>query len=494
MPELASTRLSRAERWKLLVLLSASFTLAVDFSVLNVALPEIGRDVGIPISQLQWIITAFALPAAGFGLLCGRLGDLLGRRLLFIIGIALLGTGSLIGGVADSATVLIAGRVIQGIGAAAVAPTALSLLTTSFQEGPRRARALGINGALISAGFTTGALLGGVLTAGISWRAAFFNNVPITVAVLALAPILFTEVRPATRPRLDLLGALLISGFLMTLVLGLSLAGENGLGTIQPYLWFVTAVILFLAFCWTERRVADPLVDLAVLRRRTVAFGNLAGLTTFSMMSSITYLLTLYLQDILQLEVILTGLVIALIGIVSATAANFTPRFINRFGQKALVVTGLVFQGCGTLIIAVAGSHPLSLSITIAGIVIAALGHISSIVGYTVTATSGLPNSEQGLATGLTTTSQQVGLALGTPLIAAIVAISMSTNTNSATNGLQTGLSTATAINGALVLAVAITIFIFLPGRREEKTSMTGQHLREIEMANTSTREPQNMT
>lgn len=467
MPKIISARLSRSERWKLLILLSASFTLAVDFSVLNVALPEIGHDVGIPIAHLQWIITSFALPAAGLGLLFGRLGDFVGRRLLFIIGIALLGAGSLVGGIADTSAVLICGRVLQGIGAAAVAPTALSLLTTSFEEGPRRARALSINGALISAGFTTGALLGGLLTAGISWRAAFFINVPISVVVLLLTPILFAETRPATRPRLDFLGSLLVSGFLTALVLGLSVAGESGLSSKWPYIWFVAAAILVVAFCWTEQRVAEPLVDLAVLRRRTVAFGNLAGLTTFSMMSSITYLLTLYLQDILQLEVILTGMVIALIGIVSAAASNFTPKIINRFGQKALVVTALAFQGCGTLIIAFAGNHPLSLVVTITGIVIASLGHIGSIVGYTVTATSGIPDNEQGLATGLTTTSQQVGLALGTPLIASIVAISMSANPSSPSEGLLTGLSTATIVNGAIVLAVAVAIYIFLPGRRD---------------------------
>lgn len=167
-------------------MLSAGFLLAVDYFVINVALPEIGRDVGIGVAGLQWIITAFALPAAGLGLLFGRLGDIVGRRLLFLTGIALLGDGSVMGGVADTAWFLIVGRVVQGLGAAAVAPTALSLLTTSFEEGPRRARALDINGALISAGFTNGALLGGLLTAGLSWRATFLINMPIAIVVLIL--------------------------------------------------------------------------------------------------------------------------------------------------------------------------------------------------------------------------------------------------------------------------------------------------------------------
>ncbi len=469
MSELSDTRLSRAERWKLVVLLSASFLLAVDFSVLNVALPEIGRDVGIGVAGLQWIITAFALPAAGLGLLFGRLGDLVGRRLLFLTGIALLGAGSLMGGLADTAWFLIAGRVIQGLGAAAVAPTALSLLTTSFEEGPRRARALGINGALISAGFTTGALLGGLLTAGLSWRAAFLINVPIAIIVLILTPVLFTETRPATKPRLDLPGALLISGGLTCLVFGLTVAGETGLAHPDAYPWLAGALVLLVVFFIVESRTKDPLVAVAVLRRRTVAFGNLAGLTTFSMMSSLTYLLTLYLQDVLMLGAVLTGAMIAVIGAVSVVAANFTPKIIGRYGQKALVVTALVFQGVGTLVIAVAGSHGASWVIVLVGIVIGALGHIGTIVGYTVTATSGLPDSEQGLATGLTTTSQQVGLALGTPLIASVLAATLAGNGIAATgaSALATGLAVAIAVNGVLVLAAAITVAVFLPGRHQ---------------------------
>lgn len=465
MLESSDTRLSRSERWKLVVLLSASFLLAVDFSVLNVALPEIGRDVGIGVAGLQWIITAFALPAAGLGLLCGRLGDLVGRRLLFFLGIALLGAGSLIGGLADTAWLLIAGRVIQGLGAAAVAPTALSLLTTSFEEGPRRARALGINGALISAGFTTGALLGGLLTAGLSWRAAFLINVPIAVIVLIFTPLLFTETRPATKPRLDLPGALLISAGLTSLVFGLTIAGDTGLAHPDPYPWLAGALALLIVFFLVESRTREPLVAVAVLRRRTVAFGNLAGLTTFSMMSSLTYLLTLYLQDVLLLGAVLTGVMIAVIGAVSVVAANFTPRIISRYGQKALVVTALGFQGAGTLIIAVAGAHGLSWAIALVGIAIGALGHIGTIVGYTVTATSGLPDSEQGLATGLTTTSQQVGLALGTPLIASVLAAGLAGSSQTGASRLLGGLTVAIAVNGVLVLAAAIAVAIFLPGQ-----------------------------
>ena len=185
------------QRLALAVLLAASFTLAVDFSILNVALPLIGADVGLGLSHLQWIATSFALCAAGFTLLFGRIADLFGRRRLFLVGMALLGVSSLVGGLADSPALLLAARAGQGLATAAVIPAALSLLTTSFAEGPLRERALGLNGALMAAGFTTGAVLGGLLTDVLSWRWAFFVNVFVAVAVLAVAPFVLAESRAA---------------------------------------------------------------------------------------------------------------------------------------------------------------------------------------------------------------------------------------------------------------------------------------------------------
>ena len=184
----------------LAVLLTASFTLAVDFSILNVALPRIGADVGFSLHNLQWIATSFALCAAGFTLVFGRVGDLFGRRRLFLLGIALLGASSLVGGLATSPEVLIGARVAQGLATAIVTPAALSLLTTSFDEGPRRDRALGLNGALMAAGFTTGAVVGGLLTDLLDWRWAFYVNVVVAVAVLAVGPVVLREARPASRP------------------------------------------------------------------------------------------------------------------------------------------------------------------------------------------------------------------------------------------------------------------------------------------------------
>ena len=223
----ATTTPTARERLTLSVLLTASFTLAVDFSILNVALPDVGADVGFSLENLQWIATSFALCAAGFTLLFGRVADLFGRRRLFLAGIALLGVSSLVGGLADTPWVLLVARVAQGTAAAIVTPAALSLLTTSFPEGPRRERALGLNGALMAAGFTTGAVLGGVLTDLLSWRWAFYVNVVVALAVLVVGPAVLTESRPTERPRLDLPGALSVTAGLLALVYGLTAAGEH---------------------------------------------------------------------------------------------------------------------------------------------------------------------------------------------------------------------------------------------------------------------------
>lgn len=212
------------QRLTLLVLLTAGFTLAVDFSILNVALPVIGQDVGFSLANLQWIATAFALCAAGFTLLFGRVADLFGRKRIFLAGMALLGIASLVGGIATAPPVLIAARIAQGLATAAVTPAALSLLTTSFPEGRLRERALSLNGALMAAGFTTGAILGGLLTDLLSWRWAFFVNVPVAAMVLMVAPRVLVETRLDRRPRLDLWGALSVTGGLLALVYGLTRA------------------------------------------------------------------------------------------------------------------------------------------------------------------------------------------------------------------------------------------------------------------------------
>ncbi|MFC8511878.1 MFS transporter [Streptomyces sp. NPDC057257] len=436
-------------RLVLVLLLAAQFMLAVDFSILNVALPVIGDGLGFSLAHLQWIGTAFALCAAGFTLLFGRIADLFGRRRLFLGGLAVLGAASLLGGLAQSPEVLITARVLQGLATAAVTPAALSLLTTSFPEGPLREKALGLNGALMSAGFTTGAILGGLLTDLLSWRWAFFVNVPVALAVLLVAPTVVEESRPDERPKLDLPGAATVTLGLLALVLGLTRAGESGWGSPAALLPLAAGVVLLLVFLGVERRVAAPLVPLSVLGRRSVAWGNAVGLIAFLTETSLVFLLTLYLQEVLGFSPLAAGLSFGVLGLGTVVGGSVAPRVIGRIGSRAALLAGGATQALATAALLGLGDTRSSLWLLLTCTFVGGVGNMLVIVGFMVTATSGLADHEQGLATGLATMTQQIGITMGTPVMSAVATAAM---TGSGTAAVLGGLKAAIAVNAAVVL------------------------------------------
>ncbi|WP_269329264.1 MFS transporter [Kineosporia babensis] len=459
MLDTSTTQRPHTSALALTVLLTAGFTLAVDFSVLNVALPVIGRDVGLRTADLQWIATSYALCAAGLTLLFGRFSDLLGRRRVFLLGMVLLGVSSLVGGLAQTAVVLLAARAAQGVATAMVTPAALSLLTTGFAEGPARDRALGLNGALMAGGFTSGAMLGGLLTDTLSWRWAFFLNVVVAVAVLAVAPrVLPRDQERVKGVRLDLPGALLVTGGLVALVFGATSAGEKGWTATATWTGLVTAGVLLLGFVLVERRAAQPLVALGILRRRQVAAGNAAGALAFATETSLVFALTLYLQDVLGLSPLAAGAVFGVLGVGTVLGGLVAPRVFARTGLRQGIVIGFVVQGLATLPLAFAGSGrgwvvPLLVLVFVGGV-----ANLVAIVGYVATATSGLPDGEQGLATGLVTMSQQVGIALGTPVLSAVVVA------GTAAGGLLSGLHLAIGVNAVACLGSAVLVRVALRG------------------------------
>ncbi|OZB81827.1 MFS transporter, partial [Microbacterium sp. 13-71-7] len=385
------------QRVALLVLLTASFTLALDFSILNVALPRIGADVGFRLADLQWISTAFAVCAAGFTLLFGRLADLFGRRRQFLAGMALLGAASLLGGLAGEPWLLLVARAAQGIATAAVTPAALSLLTTSFPEGAMRARALGINGALMAAGFTTGAILGGLLTDLISWRWAFFVNVIVAVGVLAVGPMVLKETPSPQRPRLDAPGAVTVTLALVAGVYGLTQAGQHSWSDVRSWGALGVAAVLVLAFLVIERTVPEPLVPLRVLSRRTTGWGNLAGVLAFATQTSVVFLLSVFLQEVRGYTPLQTGLTFAVMGIGTVIGGVIAPRIIARAGGRRAIVSGLVVQGIATLPLAFLGGQGPWLIVLLIATFVGGVANLVAIVGFMVTATSGLPDAEQGL-------------------------------------------------------------------------------------------------
>ncbi|MFQ6851838.1 MFS transporter [Streptomyces sp. 35M1] len=446
----APPRLSGRARLVLFVLCAAQFMVALDFSVLNVALPVLGKDLGLSSAGLQWAVTAFALPSGGFLLLFGRIADLYGRRRLFLAGLTLFGAASLLATLAWDPASFLAGRALQGLGAAVIVPTGMSLLTTTFPEGPLRDRALGISGTLLSLGFTVGMVAGGVLTDTLGWRSTMGLLAVASLGVLAVAPRALEEARAADRPRLDVPGAVSVTGGLLALIYALTTAAERGFGGADVVVTLVLGVVLLCAFVVVESRTAAPLVSLPMLRRRTVAFGNLGGLVTFSMMSTVVFVLTLYLQEVLDLSPFATGLVFGVQGLLSVVAGMFAPRVVGRFGARRTLALSLIGQGLFIGVLLGLGAESGVWLATVA-VSLASMFHLGAIIAYGLTVTSGVPNDEQGLATGLVTTTQQVGLTVGIPLLGVLA-----TTQGSLFDGVRTVVAAAAAIllaAGAVVAA-----------------------------------------
>lgn len=439
MSNSAPPRMTSRQWLVVLLLLGTGFMLAVDFSILNVAMPEVGNAVGLPFSQLAWIATAYALPAAGFTLLFGRIADLFGRRRMFFIGIGLLAIASVIGGLASSPEVLLTARALQGLATAIATPAALALLITSFSDERQRARVLGLNGALLSGGFTVGALVGGALVSALSWRWAFFINVPVALLILVVAPFVLRASSAPAGVKLDLPGAISVTLGLLALIYGVT--GAN------PYMLAGGLVLLALFFI-IELRAKAPLVALSILARPTVKWGNLSALVVFSVEPALIFLVTLYLQDALHLSAFDTGLIFGIPGLASVVAGIIAGRIIARHGVRNVLAVGLLVQAGFTAPLLLLGPDPIWLWVLVPALFIGFFGHVTAIVASMVTATSGVPDSEQGLATGLVSMTQQVGITIGIPIFGAIAATQA---------GIIAGMHLALALNVAVtVLAVVV--------------------------------------
>ncbi|KUL68600.1 MULTISPECIES: MFS transporter [unclassified Streptomyces] len=456
-PPLGTPRMSRRDKLVLFVLCAAQFMVALDFSVLNVALPVLGADLGMDRSALQWAVTAFALPSGGFLLLFGRIGDLYGRRRLFLTGLGLFAAASVLATLAWDPASFLTGRALQGLGAAMIVPTGMSLLTTTFAEGPARDRALGISGTLMSLGFTIGVVAGGVLTDTLGWRSTMGLLALFALVVLPLAPGLLPESRTPSRPHLDVPGAVTVTGGLLALIYALTTAADHGFARADVLATLVLGAALLTAFAVVESRTTAPLVSLPMLRRRTVAWGNLGGLVTFSMMSTVVFVLTLYLQGVLHLTAWETGLVFGVQGIVSVVAGSLTPRFVSRLGARRTLVVSLAGQGLFTGGLLFLDAHSWSVWLATAAVSVASMFHLGAIISYGLTVTSGVPDEEQGLATGLVTSTQQVGITVGVPLLGVLATTS---------GDLLGGTRTVMALDTGIVLAAAALVAVGLRTRR----------------------------
>jgi EmrB/QacA subfamily drug resistance transporter len=393
----------------------------LDVSIVNVALPSIGRDLDFSQGNLQWVITAYAITFGGFLLLGGRAADLLGRRIVFIAGVTLFTIASLVCGLAQSEGMLIASRAVQGLGGAIISPAALSIVTTSFEEGADRNKALGVWGALGGSGAAVGVLAGGVLTEYLSWRWIFFVNVPVGALVLLVTPRIVPESRREGAGRsYDALGAVLVSAGLALLVYAISEAPNVGWATARTILLLIAAVALLVAFLVNERRVHDPLMPFHIFRVRTVAGANAVGALLGAVIFANFFVLTLYVQGVLGYSPIKTGLTFLATAGTAVLAAGVAQALTTKFGPKPIIIIGLALLTGAMVWYSQIPEHGSFVSDLLPGYLMVGVGIAFAFVPVSIAALAGVAEREAGLASGLINTSQQIGGAIGTAVASTV--------------------------------------------------------------------------
>ncbi len=468
-----SIRTKTDRRWSALALIvTAQFMVILDVAIVNVALPSIKADLHFSETNLQWVISAYAIMFGGALLLGGRLADLLGRRRLFIAGLALFATSSLLCGLAWSEGSLIAFRAVQGLGGALLAPAALSLLMTTFAEGRERNLALGIYGAASGSGAAAGVLLGGVLTSYLSWSWIFFINVPVAVAAIALAPLLLRESRAELAHRhFDVPGATSITAGLMLLVYATTRATSDGWTAGSTIALLAGAAALVLAFVAIELRSPWPLLPLRIFRLRTLTAANAAMAIIGAVAFSEFFLLTLYLQDVLHYSAVQSGAAFSGFALAVVVMSNVAQAIVGRFGVRPTLTAGLLVSAVSVAALTrlpVDGHYFWDL---FPWFVLGGAGMGLSFVPVTIASLTGIDRSDAGVASGLINTSRQIGGAIGIAVISAIAAASTShyLNAHSAVtatssvaldHGFQTGLYVLT---GLLVLGALIAASLLRP-------------------------------
>jgi EmrB/QacA subfamily drug resistance transporter len=409
-------------RWRALALLGTAFFMVIlDGTIVYVALPSIDEALGFSGGGLQWVMSAYLLTFGGLLLLGGRSADLLGRRRMFMVGVALFAASSLLCGLAWSDQVLVAARVLQGIAAAILAPTALSLLTTIFEEGPERNKALGIWGGIGGVGATSGLLIGGPVTDGLGWEWVFFINVPVGLGVLALCPVLLPESRaPVTRRVYDLGGAVTITAALVLLVYAVSEAPDVGWTGAQTIGSIAAAVALTAAFVRIEARSEAPLVPLRIFRSRTLVGGNLVLLAAGAALDGTLIIVTLYAQEVLGYSTVQFGLGVAVLTVMSVAGAVGGQALVTRVGLGPVALAGMLLV-CGACLVlthvSVDGSY---FGDVFLGLLLFGAGLGATFVAAQIAGLSGVAEQESGLAAGLVDSSFNIGSALGIAVLSSV--------------------------------------------------------------------------
>jgi EmrB/QacA subfamily drug resistance transporter len=410
------------KRWLALILLcSAQFVVVLDASIVNVALPTIGRALNFSEQNLPWVVNAYILTFGGFLLLGGRTADLLGRRRVFMAGLLLVAVASLAAGFASTEGQLIVARAAQGLGAAIISPAALSIVTTTFSDGAERNKALGVWGAVAGSGGAAGVLLGGILTDGLGWEWVLWVNVPVSLIAFALSPRLIAESRAEEDTHVyDVAGAVTVTAGLSVLVYALVDANSAGWGSTQTIGLIALSIALLASFVAIELRARKPLVPFSIFRIRTLTGANVVGLLVGGSLFSMFFFISLYMQQVLGYSAIHAGLSYLPLALVIMASAGVASQLVTRIGYKPVLAIGMLFIVVGLLWfsrVSVGGGFTTDI---LGPSLFAAAGLGFAFVTTTIAAVSGVEEKEAGLASGLINTSQQIGGAVGLAVLSAI--------------------------------------------------------------------------
>jgi EmrB/QacA subfamily drug resistance transporter len=461
-------------RWRAFALLAvAYFMTIIDLTIVNVSLPTIGRDLHFSETSLQWVVTAYALTFGGLLLLGGRAADLLGRRRILMLGVALFTAASLACGLSTGDASLIGSRAVQGMGAAIMLPAALSIVMNMFEEGAERNKALGIWGGLGAAGATVGLITGGLLTRYAGWEYIFFLNVPIGATALLLAPRIVPDSRLATeRRRFDAAGAIASTGGLVLLVDAIAQAPQYGWGATRTLALLAASAALLAAFLVIENRVESPLLPLPIFRLRSLAAANIAGLLLGGSFFGFIFVGTLYMQQVLHYSALQAGIAWLATSLTSIALAGLSQWLVTRRGAKFVMAIGMTLIGAGVIWATQVPVDGHFLENLVGPMVVAGAGTAFAFIPISIAALAGVTEQQAGLASGLLNTSQQLGGAIGIA-IASSVAASHSTallhSGSAVPTALTGGFQQAFWVLGAIALIALPAIFMLL---RPDKVSL----------------------
>lgn len=466
----------RREWLALALICLAQFMLIADITVVNVALPTIGHDLGLAHGDVTWVVAAYSTAFGGLMILGGRLADAIGRRRMFLVGLTIFTVASIVSGTADSGGMLIAGRAAQGIGAALLSPAALSIVTTAF-TGAARTRALALWATIGGAGAAIGVLLGGVLTSYASWRWVFFVNVPIGVVVAACIPALIAAARPDRSTPLDVRGAVTITISAAAMVFGLVRAGDVGWSSTSAIVALAVGVLGTGVFIAIERTSAVPLMPLSMLRRRPMVTGVAMMLAASGLLLAAFFLNSLYVQQVRQLSPVRTGLLFLPVAIAIGAGVHVGTRLARTAGPRIAGSVGLGLAAVGAGLLTRVGAHSSVLTVVLPGFVVLGIGLGAVLIAATTTALAGAGHAEAGVLSGIVNSGHELGGAFGVAVISAVAGASVTGPAIVAGGWPVSGFSRAFAVCAVFAAVAAVVTFLAVrPGRVEMAEGAVPMH------------------